>query len=195
MEPLSINRNNANDSMQEAAAPLTIDKEQYACFARSGALTLRHNNLFTKSQFIAAIREMHLQAPESLLFAGDSISVYLDHPSLSRVTKAIESLIDLAESISEPTEELDLSALPTQFHPLIPLIKKWAIGDDSDREDFLEDLPKTTLKRFVEEVEPYLPLIDSYLDSFGSHPSEEACALGRLAECAVEAKHLLASKS
>lgn len=52
------------------------------------------------------------------------------------------------------------------------------------------------LKKFIEEVEPYLQLINSYLPSTDQdRPSEDVCALGRLAECAVEARRFLAQNS
>jgi hypothetical protein len=120
MEHLSVNRKDANDFLLRAAEPLTINQKQYCTFTKSGALTSRQRKLFAKTEFVAAARELDLRAQESLHFAEGSISAYFDHPSLSRVTNAVESLIDLAESLAEPAEELDLTALPVQFHPLIP---------------------------------------------------------------------------
>jgi hypothetical protein len=195
IEHLSINRKNENNVMLKAAGPFRINGKQYSTFTESGALTSKHRKLFARAEFKTAVHELDLQAQESLHFAVDSISAYFDHPPLSRVIKVIESFRNLAESMAEPVEDLDLTVLPVQFHPLIPLIKKWAISDDSDREDFLTSSPKTILKSLVSEIEPYLPAIDSYLDSFGHRaPSEEAAALGRLAECASEAKQHLSDK-
>lgn len=194
IQHLSINQKNANNPLLKGADTLTIDGKQYSCFTEPGTLSSDHKNLFAKTEFTVLMRELGLQTQESIHFAEDSISVYLDQPPLRRVTNAVEGLIGLAESIARHPEELDLRILPVRFHPLIPLINKWAIGDDADREDFLETLPRSALESFASEVEPYLRSIDSYLDSFGSQPpSQEATALGRLAECAVEAKQYLKS--
>lgn len=197
MEHLSINKKNENNFMLKAAAEaLRINEKQYCTFTKSGTLTARHRNLFARAEFKAFVRELDLHDRESLHFAADSTSVYFEHPSFSRVTNAIESLINLADSIEEPEEELDLSVLPVQFHPLIPLIKKWAIGDDSDREDFLAAAPAPVLRILIDEVDPYLKVIDSYLDSFREGPpTEQAAALGRLAESALEAKQHLSDKN
>jgi hypothetical protein len=194
IEPLSVNQKNANDPLLEAAPILTIGNQQYSSFTRSGRFSIAHMDLIAQIELTTLERELGLQANESLHFAPDAIRVYLDSPSLSRTTGAIEGMISLAERIERAEEEIDLSILPVQFHPLISLVKKWAIGDDSDRDDFLANLPKSALKAFVNEMEPYLNAIDSYLDSFGSQPpSMEAAMLGRLAECAIEAKRHLAN--
>ncbi len=195
IDPLSINRKNANDPLLKAAYILTMNDGRYSCFTKSGMLSSSHKNFFVRVEFIALMRELNLQSQESVHFAQDNVSVYLYKPPLFRVSTAIERLIDLAQSVGGDLD-LDPSVLPVQFHPLIPLIKKWAIADDADREDFLETLSRSDLQSFASEVEPYLSSIDCYLDSFRSQPPpEEAVALGRLAECAVEARqHLKADR-
>jgi hypothetical protein len=196
VQPISFNQTNASYPLLKTAGPITIGNEQFPSFTKSGTYEPRHITLFKMAAFLKLINELSLGKQESLHFMANSISVYLDRPSLSRVTSAIENLETVAESISAPAEELNLSTLPVQFHPLIPFIRKWAINDDSDREDFVESLPKGVLAAFVGEIEAYLPSIDSYLDSFGDQaPPEAACALGRLAEAALEAKRLLKEKN
>ena len=98
----------------------------------------------------------------------------------------------MADQLEALEPELDLQGLPTQFHVLIPLIKKCGIADDFDRDEFLSNLPRQSLQQLTEIVTPFLRTIDSYLDSFDeTPPNEQAIALGRLAECALEAKQLL----
>src|SRR4029077_5607505 len=168
----------------------------YSVFTQTGDLSFDQRVLINKAEFSSLIRELALQAEEKLSIFRNEISVYLKKPSMARVMACIDGLTTLATNIEVTEEEPDLTTLPAQLHPLIPLIRKWAIDDDSNREDFLENMPKAMLQRFVEEVEPYLHSIDSDLDSYGQKPPpEEACALGRLAECAVEAKRLLEQKS
>lgn len=97
-------------------------------------------------------------------------------------------MVDLAQKIQVRPDSLDLKKLPVDFHHLIPLIQKWAIADDSDRDDLIS--PTTgSLQKLVDQVQPYLTKIDSYLDSYGGRPlTPEAIALGKLAESALEAK-------
>jgi hypothetical protein len=193
---LSFNLKNANDSLQKPSDTLTLGGRQYPLFTKPGKLSPNHDELFSKAEFAALIQELNLQARESLHFASDNISVYLYQPSANKARNAVERLIDLAEKITGHPEELDLKILPVQFHPLIPLIKKWAIDDDADRESFVEILPRSVLESLASEVEPYLMPINSYLDSFGREsPPQEATALGRLAECALEIKQYLKTSS
>ncbi len=192
IEPLSVNRKNKNDLLLKAAQVLTIKNRQYSSFTRSGELSPAHRELFARDGLIKLVQELDLQADESLHIAPDGIKIYFDSPSILKISGVMESLVTLAEAIEREQEEIDFSVLPVQFHTLIPLMKKWAIGDDSDREDFLINLPKPDLQSFVSEVDPFLGAIDSYLNSFGHRPpSEEAAALGRLAECVIEAKQHL----
>lgn len=196
IQRLSINRVNQNDPMLLPAEPVKINRRQYLSFAGSGTHPSSHKNLFARSSFTELVRELNLQNEESLHFTAGSISVYFDRPSPSRVASILDYLINVARDVETQEEQLDLSNLPVQFHPLIPLIRKWAIDDDSDRQNFLETSSVTTLRALVDDVEPFLHAIDSYLDSFrGTPPSEEACALGRIAECVVEAKRQLETKA
>ncbi len=113
-------------------------------------------------------------------------------PAEARALAAIDALVSLADRVDiHKAEELDFSKLPPAFCPLIPLVKEWAIDDDSDREQLLSGSSKAALSAFVQQVEPFIQALDSYLDSFGDSPSPEAAALARLAECAREAKQHL----
>ncbi len=192
-QPLSVNEMNLINPQLQYAKTLTIDNTPpYPLFTETGNLSPDQRSLTEKPEFRSLIRTLNLHTEEKLNIFNDAISAYLKSPPIERVTGSIDGIIDLAENIEVATGELDFTVLPLQFRPLIPLIQKWAIADDSNREDFLENLPKAAVERFVKEVEPYLRAIDSYLDSFRDQPpSEQACALGRLAECAVEAKQYL----
>ena len=137
-----------------------------------------------------------MQEGEIVLFTKDEITFYLKQPTSDRVSRIIDRMVDLAVKVEIPDEKLDLKLLPLQFHPVIPLIEKWALPDDSDRNDQLDMTPKSILRAFVDEVNPYMEAVDSYLNSLsGKPPTEEAGALGRLAECALEAKRLLSESA
>lgn len=195
IEPFSLNKENANYPLLKPAGTATIDGQQYAVFTKSGMLAPDQEAIFARDSLKRLVSARGLSSAESLHFSGGGIYVYREYCSTARALDTIKYLVNLAEEIEWPTEEPDLDSLPKQFHPLIPLVKKWAIADDGDREHFLESLPNSVLESVVAEVSPFLHSIDSYLDSFGGHPSEAATELGRLAECALEAKRLLQGRT
>jgi hypothetical protein len=189
---LSVNQQNAVELMRPAGNCL-IGGRRYPLFTKSGHLELKHEMLLAHPMLAALLESSCLRIGESLHFFDDEITIYLDKPTLARLREAVARMTGLAAAIQVPEKEMDLASLPLQFHPLIPLIKKWGVADDGERERFLSEQSSVARKRFVEAVAPYLHSIDSYLDSFGERqPSEAAAALGRLAECAVEAKLLVA---
>jgi len=194
---LSVNERNLIDSPSHEAGSVALGNAiRYPLFTKTGSLSPAQRSLLENDELRSLLRELDLQTEERLIVSTDEISVYLKKPTVERVSSLIDRLADLINRHEITQEELDLNVLPPQFHPLIPLIKKWAIADDLDRENFLEKFTKAVLKRFVAEAEPYLRPIDSYLDSFGDRPlSEQACALGRLAECAVDAKRYLGGRA
>ena len=103
---------------------------------------------------------------------------------------AVEIACELAEQLPHlESDNLDLSELPAKFESLLTLIPKWALNDDEERTEMLEEASSDELKSFVATVIPHIPAIDKYLDSFGDEPLPEAgAALGTLAECCLEAQ-------
>jgi hypothetical protein len=152
-------------------------------------------DLLGRSELLSLITQSGLRDGESLYFTRGEIGFYLKGPDSDRVNRVIDRIIELAGKVETVEEGLNLKLLPAQFHSIIPLIKKWAVADDSERDDLLAATPITVLRSLAEEVSPFLSSIDSYLDSFGGKaPTEQAVALGRLAECALEAKQRLNDK-
>jgi len=192
-QPFSVNEVDLNNLLlQNQPIP---NATGYCLFTETGDLSSDQRAVINKVEFSLLILELALQTDEKVSIFRNNISVYLKKPTIARTIACIDALITLAAKIEISKEELDLTILPSKFHSLIPLISKWAIGDDTDRESFLENLSRGKLKEFIEEVEPYLQSIDSYLASVRQHPpSEEVCALARLAECAFEARILLEQK-
>ena len=83
-------------------------------------------------------------------------------------------------------ENVDLTALPAQFHDLIPLMEQWSIGDDVERDAKMQAATDEELRQLHEAVAPRFDAINAYLDE---HDDEEATPyLGTLAEAAVEAQ-------
>jgi hypothetical protein len=82
---------------------------------------------------------------------------------------------------------LDPERLPPDLRQLVPLVEKWAVGDDVEREALLAAGSPDELRHLVETVSPLSPRINAYLDSFASgEMPEEAAMIGRLAEAVSE---------
>jgi hypothetical protein len=137
-----------------------------------------------------------LREGESLHFTKGEIGFYVKRRTADFLNSVIDSVIDLAAEVECPKEPLNMKGMPLQFQSLAPLIAKWALPDDSERKDLLDMTSDLALRALIMEVSPYLRAIDWYLASFGnSPPSEEAMALGRLAEATLEAKQRLNDKT
>jgi hypothetical protein len=191
-EPFAINRPERNGSAMRPAGSHVVGSAKYPIFTKDGKLSATQIELLETPESVNLIRSSNLQEREMIFVRNGTVGIYLVQPALVHAKNLIDRALDLAERLPVESGDRDLEKLPKPFHPLIPLIKKWAIGDDLERDEALADSSKQTLAAVVEEVEPYLTMIDSYLDSFkGQPPPQEATDLGRLAEFAVEARQHL----
>lgn len=153
----------------------------------------------------SALRSPSLQAAVAELLKSDSATLHLECDLVrlyfqprdpATLIAAIEPLLSLVGAPKERSIPSDAKLLPKGLQKLVPLMKRWAESDDADRVQLLEQASKRSLEKLVESVEPHLAEIDHYLNKFGSQPMPEAAtALGTLAECALEARLLLASKA
>lgn len=136
------------------------------------------------------IRSFLLAEKDSLHVYGNQLSLFLFTPSQSRVAEMLPLLVQLTSHLKLVSDErIDFGCLPKNFLPLKPLMKKWAVADDTERDSLISRTSKATLKKLVDKVYPHIPAINEYLDSFGEKSMPEAaCALGALAECASEMK-------
>jgi hypothetical protein len=180
----------------EFACALHVGGQRYAVFTEDGKVSSVQKYALSRPELTSLVKESGLQEGESLYFTKGEIGFYLKRPGTDRTIGIIDQVIQLAANVENDEEELNLELLPVQFHAIIPTIKRWAVADDSERDDLLSTTPEVVLRSLTDEVIPYLDAIDSYLDSFrGEAPTEQAAALGRLAECALEAKQRLVDKA
>jgi hypothetical protein len=190
--PFSINAKQNVGRSSLYADTFSVSSKQYPVFTEDGKLSPEQESLLGRPEVISLVEQSNLQEGESLYFNRGEVGFYLKRPTTDQVSSVINCAIELAAAIEIAEEKLDLKLLPKQFHPVIQLIEKWALANDSDRDDLLASATETQLRQLVDEVNPYLQAIDSYLDSFRETAlSEQAVALGTLAECALEAKQRL----
>ena len=117
---------------------------------------------------------------------------YLKPQSGDEVLRLVERISELTSGYVHLEVGPDFHDLPSQFHPLIPLLKRWSDSDDADRREKLSGASRRTLEKPVNTGRPLLTAINSYLDSFKAEPLPEvATILGSFAECICEAKLIL----
>lgn len=186
--PCSINAIERGGFRSEFAGDIPIGSRRYPVFTENGELSASQRSFLSDSVLAQLFTKQPLKEGESVHPNTGDITTYLVTPDLERVVAFINSLGNIADRLdASGTDSSDL-ALPQQFTRLIPLIQKWAVGDDVDRQLFLQNAPTTALKDLVMQVEPYIQAINSYLDESESESSDTTVALGRLAEVTSEAK-------
>jgi hypothetical protein len=108
--------------------------------------------------------------------------------------KTVLRLCDLADRVRNETREglidglaFSVEKLPPALQSLAPLVHRFATGDDAIRDDLITETAAAEWALVCAQVEPLLPQINAFLDSFGARPlSNEATLIGRLAEAVVE---------
>ena len=91
---------------------------------------------------------------------------------------------NMGSSISISSENI-----PLNLRGLVPLLNKWSVSDDNEREKLLA---KTTNQQKIDLIATVYPLMDDinkFLDSFEDKPpTDEAIRIGDLAQLVSELK-------
>jgi hypothetical protein len=139
-----------------------------------------------------AILALRLEPDEIVNVYGNGVSVCLRPRPQQPLIGILQLLAKLANELpADESRPVPLGELPSEFRPLIPLIRKWGIGDDADRTERLERASRRQLQTLVRRVSPLFQSINAYLDDCSGNGSYAAAALGSLAQAAVEAKLIL----
>jgi hypothetical protein len=140
--------------------------------------------------FSLKITELNLYENESVFITGYNVSLVLN--SQRNLIISINDSIDIINShlsifYKTKIERIFKKNIPENLRPLIPLLKKWTIPDDSEREQLMEETTEKQKKKIVNKVYPYMTEINEFLNSFGDNPlSHEAILIGNLAELVSE---------
>jgi hypothetical protein len=130
---------------------------------------------------------------------GDSLHIYRNGVIFYSKPTAVPTFLDRAAVFLEIVQELcnfagvkeEAIGLPAAFGDLNDLAQLWAISDDNDRADAIEEASVEALEELVRRVEPRIGRIDIHL---GKHDGDRDAALGCLAEAAAEAKIRLSGR-
>jgi len=188
VDVLSINRQ--DKVFQLKPSPFKVPSfPALQIFASSTGDTLRQ--FIASPSLTLALTALRLKGAESLHIYRNGPVLYFRPESPDELLSAAEALCDLVGKLPSSDAGVNLDGLPPEFKKLSSLIREWTEPDDELRGELLEGKSEAALKKFVAAVEPHIPSINEYLDSFKEAPPEAAAALGRLAECASEARLIL----
>jgi len=142
------------------------------------------------SQVFTKIKKLNLAENEGIFFYENATQLAL--ASDRNLVSILDDFIDLVNKNGEIfrkeiRERIFKKNIPENLRHLIPLLKKWSIPDDSEREQLMEETSEKQKKKIIKTVWPYMVEINKFLDSFGDEAlSHEAMLLGNLAELVSE---------
>jgi len=160
--------------------------------------------VFASAEVPNAIRALGLGQEESLHVYENAVVLYVmprgadeDWLQLERLI-ALETVLGSAGGVAEDGAVRDglrwrSEQLPDGLRDLLPLVREWAIGDDSCRSDRIDAASRGDLERFVAAAAPHQSAITAYLASVGeAHPCpDEAILLDWLMTSLSEAEEAL----
>jgi uncharacterized membrane protein YgaE (UPF0421/DUF939 family) len=140
--------------------------------------------------FSKLLNDFQLTVSECVFFYANKVSFALD--SKRDVMASLDKIIDfLSENNTifkkEDRQKINPNNIPDNLKVLLPFLKKYSVGDDSERDELVEqmsDNQKTVLK---DTIFPLMPVIEEYLDSFEKNFfTHEASLISNLAELVAE---------
>ena len=180
----------------QSSIHFAINQPDLICSAN----TLLENNIYTgntnnSSVLVCVdlikqdIQEIRLQKSEGLFVYSNAIQLLVDKSRelISEIAflQKIKSIIE--DKFPSTPEIVDNTKVPNDLQELIPLLKEWAISDDSERDEKIKISSKAKLQKVIDIVNPKMTLIDDYLDTFGDEPvPHEATLIMSLAELVAE---------
>jgi hypothetical protein len=108
------------------------------------------------------------------------------------IIKILDSMIELINKnrlvfYARPKQTILKKNIPANLMELFPLLKKYAIADDSERAELVEAMDAKNRKELLAIVNPLFPEINNFLNSFKDSPlTHEATLIGNLAELVSE---------
>jgi hypothetical protein len=190
-ELLKINERPWKYRYGKPAAAVLANGVEHWIYAYKGSLSAAQTNLVESGVLTKLLESIAPQEREEINVSQRLVRVVLRNATAERVMACIHAVIDLMPHESSDEKAGAYLALPDSLQPLVPLLAKWAIDDDEERSRKLGRCAASTRQKLVDVVIPLLPALDVFLDSFGVNPPEEACALGSLAQAALEAQSIL----
>ncbi len=160
----------------------------------------------SESANLDLVTALAVGATEQLLVAQNRASLLFEPRGIDADWARFEDLLSLLAALppDEPPPgkgevvdgfRFDPAKVAPELRRLLPLLRKWASGDDEQRSNAIESASDDDLRKLAKAVTPELAAIDALIDSEGEPLSDEALHLGHLAEAALEAQQELETRA
>lgn len=172
--------------------PVSLDAIPYTIYVSDSNIDLVEKIYFHKAceALKHFLMQINIMPEESVFVTRDAIVfAFKTDRNLILILEGIVELLNTNDEIFKRTVRnvFLIKNIPEQLRPLVPLIKKYGIPDDTEREQLIEGMKTNKKKQLIETVSPYMSEINKFLDSFKEDPlSEEATRVGNLAELVTE---------
>lgn len=144
------------------------------------------------SSFSNLLRRISLSETESIFLYNNYVFFFL--AAERDIVSELDGIIDLINANNnifkrQSIRSISSKGVPESLKPLIPLLKKYSISDDAEREQLIMEMKQKEKVKLINSVQPFFEEINAYLDSFKENPlSEEAILIGDLAQLVSELK-------
>lgn len=185
---------NKPDRIMNYRNPLSLESVPFTVYVSESNLDLaeRKDFLHACHSIGAFLKEINISPEEAVFVYRNAVLFALNtNRNLISILDDIIELFNANNIIFKRNirKAVSKNNLPEMFWPLVPLLKKYSVSDDSEREQVVEGLKKVEIRKIIESVDPYMNEINIYLNSYKEKPlNEEATLLGNLAELVTELK-------
>jgi hypothetical protein len=193
-----------------AGRPDPIRGASRPCGVAAGATIFEHQRFsptawLSEPEHSGLVAAVDLSPNEQLLVARNETTLILEPRGLDADWERFSDLLRLVQALppDDPppgTGELidglrfDAASVAAEHQQLLPMLRRWATGDDTTRSDQIGAASEDDLRELVAVVAMERSGIDALIDHHDEPVPDEAILLGRLAEAASEAEHELARR-
>jgi hypothetical protein len=151
-------------------------------------------NWLNRAETKALLAGISLSHGERLFIWQNAAELFVMPAGTSVIWKRLDALFALLSTLPSQVQtrsRITKTDVPVALHPALPLLSRWALSDDHDRELRIGKARTRSLVVLRDTVVPLLGDIDAYLVGFGATTPESANRLGDLAQAAIEARQEL----
>lgn len=144
------------------------------------------------TRFIELLKRIQLSENESVIIYRNAICFALNASrNLAPILEDIVNFLTINNTIFKKGNRRIIRSrkVPGNLKPIIPLLKKYSVSDDVERQELIEKMTQKDKIELIKSIDPFITDIDNYLASFNETPLDnEAMLIGNLAELVSELK-------
>lgn len=149
-------------------------------------------------QHRSCVTALRLRRDDYLHTALGSVSLGFEPRGVEEDVALLHRLLDLAEQLKSEREEdqFDRSGIPEGLRPLLERWRRFAVADDNERAEVIEEADDDELEALVADAGPALGQITDALSAYDVDVIPEALTpLGDLAQAVLEAQIALRERT